>query len=141
MFAELGWRNNPGNCREISCCRVGNELLCRHNIFPIGAIADMFDCIERRPDIAFLARRRSIIAPAIALRIQLVGKRLKIEASLLQMGRAIALLHADLLVRDIAPPSLALVTEGAHISIASVFVSSAAGLGGYVVEMVLKARS
>src|SRR5207245_1665007 len=117
MLTDPGGCYNPRDSRQVSAGGVGHELLRRHDILPVGAIANMPDRIERRPDIATRAFRGSIVAPAIAPGIQFIRERLKVKTCLLQVSRTVTPLHRNLLIRHITSPTSRCIVQRPNISI------------------------
>ena len=122
--------DNPTYGRQVPALRILHKLRLRYDIrAPQGAVADVFNCIQRRPVVTRLTEAWSIIFPAHPRALQTIDDGLEIETRLLLRDNAIAVHHADggRIVSVASPSAIRGVVQ---------IADGAAGLSGQTVEVV-----
>src|ERR1700686_4900231 len=96
MFTLPCRSDNPTDRRQLVILHVGDEVPGVNDLAPVGAVANIADSIEGRPDIAWVGVWRSVVLPTDIRVIKRLGHGIDAgEARELLGDDAVGLEHAD----------------------------------------------
>src|ERR1700693_5782900 len=112
MFTLPCRRDNPADGRQLVILHVGDEVPSVNDLAPVGAVANIADSVEGRPDITGVGARRSVVLPTDTGVIKRLGHGIDTgEAGELLGDDSVRLEHADKFlvlfsIRGIASPAV-----------------------------------